>query len=117
MDDSGTPGIAQAHALREQSMKGGLRFEAYLPPGLADWLLEQVEHGVFADPSEAIFVIFDEYRELVAHADLRRELPRRTAQAAIDDPGLSLSGEGLEKHWRELVDAPVAQPAVWRKTP
>ena len=47
-------GIAQARALREQSAKGGLRFEAHLPPGLADWLLEQIEHGVFADPSASI---------------------------------------------------------------
>jgi hypothetical protein len=32
--------IAQAEALRDQAGKGGLRFEAYLPPDLAEWLLD-----------------------------------------------------------------------------
>jgi hypothetical protein len=39
--------IAQARALREQAGKGGLRFEAYLPPDLAEWLLDLIERGVF----------------------------------------------------------------------
>jgi len=37
--------IAQARALREQAGKGGLRFEAYLPPDLAEWLLDLIERG------------------------------------------------------------------------
>src|SRR3546814_10318758 len=45
----------QAKALREQARAGGLRFEAYLPPALADWLLERIERGTFADPGEAVF--------------------------------------------------------------
>ena len=30
-------GIAQARAFRKQARKGGLRFQAYLPSGLAEW--------------------------------------------------------------------------------
>ena len=40
-----------ARALREQVRAGGLRFEAYLPPALADWLLDHIERGMFADGS------------------------------------------------------------------
>src|SRR5438128_10939397 len=77
---------AQAHALKERAAEGGLRFDAYLPLALAEWLLGRIERGIFADPSEAVFVILGEYRELEPHADLREELLRRTVQAAIDEP-------------------------------
>lgn len=107
--------IGQAKALREQASKGGLRFEAYLPPGLAEWLLGLIEHGVFADPSEAVFVILGEHRDLEPHADLRRELLSRLLQAAIDDRRRSLAGNEVEKHLRELIDRPMPEPAVWRK--
>jgi hypothetical protein len=107
----------QARALRAQAATGGLRFEAYLPPELADWLLDEIERGVFADPSEAVFVILGEHRELEPHADLREELLRRTVQAAIDDPHPSLSGDEVETQLRELADTPLPEAAVWRKTP
>jgi len=107
--------IAQARALKEQAGKGGLRFEAYLAPGLAEWLLDLIERGVFADPSEAVFVIFGEHRDLEPHADLRRELLSRLSQAAMDDPRPSLSGDEVEKRLRELVDTPLPEAAVWRK--
>lgn len=113
--ESAAARITQAKALREQASKGGLRFEAHLPPGLAEWLLDQIEHGVFADPSEAVFVILGEHRELEPHADLRRELLSRSLQAGIDDPRPSLSGDEMERHLRELIDAPIAEAAVWRK--
>ena len=103
--------IAQAKTLRQQAGKGGLRFEAYLPPDLAEWLLDLIERGVFADPSEAVFVILGEYRDLEPHDDLRRELLSRSLQAAIDDPRPSLSGDEVEK----LLDRPTAEAAVWRK--
>jgi antitoxin ParD1/3/4 len=109
--------IAQARALKEQAGKGGLRFEAYLPPDLAEWLLDLIERGVFTDPSEAVFVIFGEHRDLEPHADLRRELLSRLSQAAMDDPRPALSGDEVEKRLHELVDTPLAEAAVWRKTP
>jgi antitoxin ParD1/3/4 len=108
--------IAQARAIREKAGKGGLRFEAYLPPDLAEWLLDLIERGVFADPNEAVFVILGEHRELEPHADLRRELLSRSCQAAIDDPRPSLSGDEVERHFRELSAAPLPEPAAWRKT-
>jgi antitoxin ParD1/3/4 len=77
--------IAQARSLREQASKGGLRFEVFLPSGLAEWVLDLVERGVFTDPSEAVFVMLGEHRDLEPHADLREELLRRTLQAAMDD--------------------------------
>jgi antitoxin ParD1/3/4 len=107
--------IAQAKALRQKAGKGGLRFEAYLPPDLAEWLLGLIERGVFADPSEAVLVILGEHRDLEPHADLRRELLSRSLKVAIDDPRPSLSGEEVEKHLRELLDRPMPEAAVWRK--
>src|SRR3546814_2705682 len=77
---------AQAESLREQARAGGLRFEAYLPPALADWLLEPIERGMFADPSEAVFAIVGNFRDLEPHRDLRDALLRRLLQAAVDDP-------------------------------
>jgi hypothetical protein len=42
-------------SVRRQAAEGGLRFEAYLPPGLAEWVISLVEQGVFHSPSEAVF--------------------------------------------------------------
>ena len=107
---------AQARALRAQAVvKGGLRFEAYLPPDLAEWLLDLVERGVFADPSEAVFAILGEHRDLEPHADLRDELLRRSCQSAMDDPRPPLAGDELEKYFRDLSAATLPAPAVWRK--
>jgi hypothetical protein len=105
--------VAQAQALKEPAGKGGLRFEAYLPPGLAEWLLDLIGRGVFTDPSEAVFVILGEHRDLEPHADLRRELLRRSCEAATDGPFLS-AGE-MEQDMQELRDTKQAEAAVWRK--
>jgi antitoxin ParD1/3/4 len=108
--------IAQARALRQQAGKGGLRFEAYLPPDLAEWLLDLIERGVFADPSEAVFVILGEHRDQEPHADLRHELLQRSCQAAMNDPRPSLSDDEVEMYFRELSADPLPEAAVWRKT-
>ena len=39
--------VEQAKWLRNQVAEGGLRFEAYLPPSLALWLLDLVEQDRF----------------------------------------------------------------------
>ena len=106
--------IAQAKALRTQAEKGGLRFSAYLPPRLADWLLGLIEKGIFLDPSEAAFVILGQHQELEPHADLRRELLSRMLQAAIDDPRSSIPAEEVFKELRERRVLPL-EPAVWEK--
>lgn len=107
--------IAQAGALREQAKKGGLRFEAYLPPGLADWLLGLVEQGTFIDPSEAVFVILGEHKELEPHSDLRRELLHRRLQASLDDPGPSIPGEEVFAELRKQLSKPQPEPAAWKR--
>lgn len=38
----------QAQVLRDPTTQGGLRFQAYLPPRLALWVLDRIEQGVFA---------------------------------------------------------------------
>jgi antitoxin ParD1/3/4 len=105
-------GIAQAQALREQARAGGLRFEAYLPPGLADWLLDMIERDVFTDPSEAVFVILTEHRDLQPHRDLRDEILRRSIQARMDDPGIP--HEEVMAKMRRRLEAPLPVPAQWR---
>ena len=105
--------VAQAKALREQATKGGLRFEAYVPPGIAEWLLGLIEQGVFLDPSEAVFVILGEHEELEPHADLRKELLKRRLQSAMDDPRPGISAEDLDKKMRAMFDKPRPKSAEW----
>ena len=107
--------VEQAKQLRNQVNEGGLRFEAYLPPNLALWLLDLIEQGKFLDPSEAVFVILGEHKELESHADLRRELLKRSIQAAADDPRPGISGEEMKTLLREKRKAPLPEPARWEK--
>ena len=107
--------IAQARSLREQARAGGLRFDAYLPPALADWLLDLIERGVFIDPSEAVFVMLGEQQELEPHADLREELLRRSCQAAMDDPHPPIPHEEVVELMKKWEAAPRPDPAVWRR--
>jgi hypothetical protein len=107
--------IAQARDLREKARKGGLRFEAYLPPSLAEWVLDLVERGVFTDPGEAVFVILGERKDLEPHADLREEILRRTLQAAMDDPRPWLTVDEVNERIGKLMSEPRAEPAVWRQ--
>lgn len=107
--------IEQAQCLKEQAREGGLRFEAYLPPALAVWLLELVEQGIFNDPSHGAFVLLGEAHELQPHADLRTELLRRMFQAAMDDPRPAIPAEEVFKELRDKFSAPQPAPAVWTK--
>lgn len=113
--DEQAQAIVQAGALKEQASQGGLRFDVYLPPDLAEWLLEHIEEGVFADPSEAVFVILGEHRDLEPHADLRRELLKRVLQASIDDPRPSIPLEDVKEHLEKRMAAPRSEPATWRR--
>ena len=107
--------IAQARTLREQAQKGGLRFEAYLPPSLAEWLLDFVERSVFVDPSEAVFVILGEHRDLEPHADLREEILRRSLEAARNDHRPSISAEEVKARMDRKRTEPRTEPAVWQQ--
>src|SRR3546814_9871398 len=98
----------QAKALREQARAGGLRFEAYLPGDMADWLLAQVERGHFVDPSEAVFAIVQNFIEMEPHRDLRDELLRRilaeSVARGLEDVKAGRVGpaERSEEHTSEL---------------
>lgn len=107
--------IEQAKRLRDQVAEGGLRFEAYLPPSLALWLLDLIEQDKFLDPSEAVFVILGEHKELEPHADLRRELLKRSIQAAADNPRPGISGDEMKALLREKFKNPLPEPARWEK--
>jgi hypothetical protein len=107
--------VEQAKRLRNQVAEGGLRFEAYLPPSLALWLLDRIEQGKFLDPSEAVFIILGEHKELEPHADLRRELLKRSIQAAADDPRPGISSEKMMKRLREATKESRQEPATWEK--
>jgi antitoxin ParD1/3/4 len=109
--------IAQAKALRKQAAEGGLRFEAYLPPQLAEWLLKRIEKGVFLDPREAVFVLLGEHEDLEPHTDLRQELLRRRLDAAINDPRPSIPAEQVLIELREKMAAPRPEAAVWTRVP
>src|SRR3546814_1765246 len=76
-------GRDRAKALREQARAGWLRFEAYLPGDMADWLLAQVERGHFVDPYESVFAIVQNFIEMEPHRDLRDELLRRILDVSV----------------------------------
>ncbi len=107
--------IAQAKALREQACKGGLRFEVFLPPGLAEWVLDFVERGVFVDPSEVVFVILGEHRDLEPHGDLRTEILKRSLDASINDPRPPIPLDEFKKKMAERMAELRPEPAAWRK--
>ena len=107
--------VEQANRLRNQVAKGGLRFEAYLPPSLALWLLDLIEQGKFLDPSEAVFVILGEHKELAPHADLRQELLNRSIKAAIADPRPAIPHKEAMAEMREALKQPRPEPARWEK--
>jgi hypothetical protein len=107
--------IAQAKALREQACKGGLRFEVFLPPGLAEWVLDFVERGVFVDPSAAVFVILGEHQDLEPHGDLRTEILKRSLDASINDQRPPIPLDEFKKKMAERMAEPRPEPAVWRK--
>ena len=57
-----------------------------------------------------------EQHDLEPHADLRREILKRSVQAAIDDPRPRLSAEEFRETMRRRWEAPRPEPAVWVKT-
>jgi antitoxin ParD1/3/4 len=62
-----------------------------------------------------VFVILGGHKNLEPHADLRRELLKRTLQASMDDPRPSIPHEQLMEQLRKMTEAPRAEPAGWRR--
>jgi antitoxin ParD1/3/4 len=71
-------------SVRRQAAAGGLRFEAYLPPSLAEWMISLVEQEVFHSPSAAVFVAMQSFWELDDHPDVKQDLLTRIIQKSID---------------------------------
>ena len=107
--------VEQAGRLRDRAAVGGLKFEAYLPPDLAEWLLDRIQQGKFIDPSEATFVLLGKARDLEPHADLRNELLKRCIQAAIDDPRPAVAAEEVWQRLEEKFKNPLPEPAKWEE--
>ena len=103
----------QAQGLRDAATEGGLRFQAYLPPELALWVLDRIERGVFTDPSEAVFVLLDEARELEPHQDLRQELLKRRILSAANDPRPGVSFDEFMVKLEATRKKPRPKPAIW----
>jgi len=104
----------QAQDLRDLARDGGLRFQAYLPPEIALWLLDHVENDTFHDPSEAAFVLFREAKELEPHTDIRSELLKRMILGAADDPRPTVPVEEVKARFDAIRKSPRPNPAVWK---
>ena len=105
----------QAKALREQALAGGLRFEAYLPGDMADWLLAQVERGHFVDPSEAVFAIVKNFIDMEPHRDLRDELLGRMLDASAAELESACPADEVFDELRSELAGPRPEPARWAK--
>ncbi len=84
---------------------------------MADWLLEQIERGRFADPSEAVFAIVQNFIEMEPHRDLRDELLCRKLERGLEDVkagGVRPAEEVFAELRREL-EKPRPEPARWEK--
>jgi antitoxin ParD1/3/4 len=105
-------------SVRRQAAEGGLTFEAYLPPALAEWVIGLVEHEVFHSPAEAVFVAMQAFRELDDHPDLKQKLLSRAIQKGIDsaEEGGGIPAEEVMERLRKAMEEPRAEPAVWDKS-
>ena len=70
---------------------------------------------MFIDPSEAVFVMLGELRDLEPHADLRQESLCRSIQAAADDPRPGIPLEEVMAEFEAMSGAPRPPAAVWRQ--
>jgi hypothetical protein len=106
-------GKPEARKVRKTATEGGLRFQAYLPPELALWLLDRIEQGMFLDPSEAVFVLIKEARALEPHLDLRQELLKRQILSATNDLRPSISAEEFKARFEAMRQRPRPEPPIW----
>lgn len=104
--------------IRRQAAESGLRFEAYLPPRLAEWVIALVDQDVFHSPAEAVFVAMQSFQELDEHHDLKQELLKRAIQKGIDsmEEGGGIPAEKVIERLRQEMERPRPEPAVWDKS-
>lgn len=104
--------IEQARRLKKQARDGGLKFEAFLPSDIAEWVLEMVEQGEFIDPSEAVFVLMKQAKELHPHRDLRKELLKRSIEEGAKGP--FIDGEEAMESLRKRIESRT-ETVIWQK--
>jgi antitoxin ParD1/3/4 len=111
--------VEQAKAFKKIAAESGLKFDVYLPSGLAVWILDMVEKGIFIDPSEAIFVLMGQAKDLDPHDDLKTEILKRRLDESIRsaDSGLVYSGEDVLNRMKQRHTVPRKEPALWKKIP
>lgn len=107
----------QAQSIRDDASDGGLRFQAYLPPALALWLLDRIENGLFVDPSEAVFVLFKQARDMEPHLDLEQDLLHRQILSAINDPRPSVTADELMARFKAAPEKRRPDPVIWQTKP
>ena len=105
-------------SVRRQAAEGGLRFEAYLPPRLAAWVIGLVEQELFHSPAEAVFVAMQSFRELEDHPEVKQALLTKIMQKSIDSVGEGggIPAEEVMARLKKKLEGPRAEPAVWDKS-
>lgn len=93
----------------------GLTFEVFLPEGIADWLWQKLEAGVYKDPAEAAFLAFQDLMELDRHPAVRAQLLETMVTAAADDPRPGITIEDWRaKHQATLCEYASSEPPAPR---
>lgn len=109
--------IEQARTLKNHASNGGgLKFEAYLTPDLAVWVLDMVERGVFIDPSEAVFVFMGQAKDIELHNDIKLEILKRRLGLSIEDMAneKTFTTEEVQAHMKNVMEDRI-EPALWNK--
>jgi hypothetical protein len=108
--------IDQARLLKEGARTGGMKFEAYLTPDLAEWVLDMVEQGDFTDPSEAVFVFMGQAKDIDEHQDLKQEVFKRRIAQGIEaaENGDVYTSEEVWEHLDKVMKEKT-EPVVWQK--
>lgn len=106
----------QASRLKDDAAKAGLNFEAHLASEDAVWALEAIEKGQFMTPAELVWVAVQQFIEMQAYPDLRRELLKRELQKAMDDPRPGIPAEEVFARLKAKAKERERQkPAQWEK--
>lgn len=108
--------IEQARSLKERACTGGLKFQAYLAPEIALWVLDKIEHNIFIDPGEAVSEYMKQAKDIDPYDDIKAEILKRILLEAEDDirHGQIYTAEEV---WQQIEDLRenATKPAVWVK--
>lgn len=88
-----------------------LKVELLLQPRQAEWILNKVVDRTYFSPSDALFHILTEYREIEPHNDIRQEVLRRSLDAVSLENTVPL--EDVLKEFDKIPER--HQPVEWKK--